>query len=166
MAETTSAKIYGLKEMEEALKAMSSQLGGKEGRPVNAALNAARRSVLKRAQANAPVKTGRLRRAIVSMEERNPKAYSVVKYVGVRKGKKRDDESGAWYAPIVEFKGGKGGEGKGFMQRSIDPEADGRVYAKSLASGVERLAKKIGDENTRQLAAQVRKAHTIKKPKA
>ena len=193
MAETTSAKIYGLKEMEEALKAMSSQLGGKEGRPVNAALNAARRSVLARAKANAPISKngsnidwhkskngkwvhggpngqkaapGRLRRAIVNMEERRPEHYSVVKYVGVRKGKTRNDENGAWYAPIIEFRGGANGEGKGFMQRSISPEADGRVYAKSLASGVERLAKKIGDENTRQLAAQVRKAHTIKKPKA
>ncbi len=162
MAEISNVKIYGLKEMEDALKSMSKQLGGKEGRPVNNALNAARRSVLKRAKENAPIKTGRLRNAIVNIEERHPEYYSVVKYVGVRKGKTRADENGAWYAPFVEFKGGKGGEGKGFMQRAINPEVDGRIYAKSLAGGVERLAKKIGDENARKLAAQVRKAHTVK----
>jgi len=99
---------------------------------------------------------GRLRRAILVKYERNPRNYSEIVYVGVRNGSDRNDPNGAWYAPIVEFQGGAGGIGKGFLRNSISPAFHTKMFADKVGAGIARVAKKIGSDNLREVAAKAR----------
>jgi len=99
---------------------------------------------------------GRLRRAIIVKYEKSPRHYSEIVYVGVRNGNSRNDPDGAWYAPIVEFNGGAGGQGKGFLRNSITPAFHTKMFADKLGAGIERVAKKIGSQNLREVAARAR----------
>ena len=105
----------------------------------------------------APEDTGRLKRSIFWKRERNPRRLNEIVYVGPRLGKSREDPNGAWYAAIVEFQGGKDGVGKGFMRRSIDPDRDTNTIRKRLATGIERVAKKVGNENAAKVGARIKK---------
>jgi hypothetical protein len=148
---TINTQIAGMKELEDALKELGSEVAGaKNGGLVRNALNAAGRSVVARMKENAPVDTGRLRNSIFKFAEKNPRRLSEIVYVGPRLGKSRADEKGAWYAAIVEFK-------TPFMRTSIKPEEDAATIRKNLASGIERVAKKIGNKNAAAVGARIKK---------
>ena len=150
MSIKVEAKIAGLRELEQALKDLGSEVAGSKGGLVKNALNAAGRDVEARMKADAPRDTGRLRDSIFKFREKNPRRLSEIVYVGPRLGKSRDDPKGAWYAAIVEFK-------TGFMRRSIHQDEDTATIRKNLATGIERVAKKIGNENARKVGARIKK---------
>jgi hypothetical protein len=158
---------------------------GKEGKLVPNALRwVARNNILPRMKRNAPISAsgsnidwhysangkwvhggpngkkadkGRLRRSIFYKPERNPRYLNEVFYIGPRAGEDRNDPEGAWYAAIVEFQGGAGGAGRGFMRKSINPEADTKAYAYRLGVGIERVAKKIGNQNLAAVGSAAKK---------
>lgn len=155
-------EIIGLRELEKALKELSGEMSRRGDTAPNLVKNAlsyaARTSVKPRMQALAPKDTGRLANSIFHKLERSPRILSEVAYVGPRAGKSRDDPNGAWYAAIVNARGGAGGRGKGFMQRSIVPQEDVRVIAGNLGAGIERVAKKIGAANLQAVGSKAKKA--------
>ena len=156
-------RVDGMAELEKALKDLRAEMSsrgkaGKEGNLVmNALRYAGRTSVMPRMVTNAPEDTGRLKRSIFYKPERNPRYLDEVFYVGPRLGKSRDDPKGAWYAAIVEFKGGKNGRGKGYMRNSIRPEEDARIIGRNLGAGIERVAKKIGNKNLAEVGAAAKR---------
>jgi len=152
-----SVGVIGGRELEKALQELGSEVAGKGGGLVKNALNAAGRDVEARMKANVPVDTGRLQRSIIRFRERNPRRLSEIVYVGPKAGKTRSDESGAWYAAIVEFQGGKGGRGAGFMRRSIHHDQDTATIRRNLATGIERVARKVGNKNAQAIGARIKK---------
>jgi hypothetical protein len=169
------AEFIGGKELLIALKDLGSEVAGNKSNVVLNSLHAAGRDVKKRMVEGAPIsdkgtfigtgenrergERGRLKRSIRKFAEKAPHTLNEVVYVGPRAGKNRADPNGAWYAAIVEFQGGAGGVGKGYMQRSIDHLPDTRTIARSLGGSVARLAKKIGNENARAVGAKVKRAN-------
>lgn len=109
---------------------------------------------------------GRLRRSIIVKYERRPRVLSEVVYVGPKVGKSRNDPNGAWYAAIVEMHGGEGGRGKGFMRKAITPEYHTRIIARVIGTGIERVAKRIGNENLRAVGARAKRTYASAKGRA
>lgn len=165
--------IVGGDELQKALEELGSEVAGQKGGLVKNALFAAGRVVKARMVENAPEsekgswigtgnnrhrgQPGRLKRSIQMFREKNPRKLSEITYVGPMAGKTRDDPKGAWYAAIVEFQGGKGGKGEGYMRRSINPEEDTKTIRVNLAKGIERVAIKIGNANARAVGAKIKK---------
>ena len=186
-----TTEFVGGDELLRALKDLGSEVAGaKNGGLVRNALQAAARDVVKRMIAGAPesekgshidwhlsengkwtnggpngqrAPKGRLKRSIFKKVERNPHKLNEIIYVGPRAGADRNDPKGAWYASLVEFQGGAGGKGQGFMRNSIKQEADSKTIARSLSTGIIRVANKIGNENARAVALKVRRANKAKK---
>jgi HK97 gp10 family phage protein len=172
MAETVSFKVHGLKELQKALTQLPKELVGKNGGPVKTALMAATLPIMKTAQNTVPNRdqinnltgekgdnSGRLMRAISRRRATKVRKGSEAVQVFVRKGKKRDDESGAWYAPWVEF-GAKGLPGTRWFTKALESnkETSTEIFRRNLAGAIARIAKKIGNENIRAVAAQVKKS--------
>jgi len=157
MSVQTKFFVAGMAELEKALQDLGSEIAGSKGGLVKNALLDAGRDVKDRMKANAPKDTGRLRRSIKHFREKNPRRLSEIVYVGPMLGSSRDDPNGAWYAAIVEFQGGAGGKGAGYARRAIHPEEDYGTIRKNLATGVERVAKKVGNENARAVGARIKK---------
>ena len=88
-------------------------------------------------------------------KERHPRKLSEIVYVGPKAGKDRSDQSGAWYAAIVEFQGGKNGKGAGYMRNSINDSEDVKTITLSLAKQITTQAKRIGNKNAQEVAAKV-----------
>lgn len=106
MATGATVKVEGLRELGEAMSALSSDIANRVSR---SATNAGAQVIRKRAQALAPVATGNLRKNIIVRRLREPSGRLTQEYiVTVRKGKvtKRQAASGlsdAYYARFVEF---------------------------------------------------------------
>ena len=166
MSIKTSMRVDGLKELEWALKELPKELTGKAGGPVKLALKAAAQPVLETAQGKAMVhsKTGTLMGALKVQRHPRPKYLNEIYGVGVDPGKRPEkgapqDTGKPWYAMIVEYGGrGKSGPLKGFMRQSLEVnrEKSTKIYATKLATGIERIARKVGNENARRVAAKVR----------
>jgi len=176
--------VIGFDQLDKALKRLRDEMKGKEG---NITANAARdvaKDVARRMMAFAPhsargshidwhrsktgkwvhggengerAPAGRLKRSIFYKREPRPRYLSELFLVGPRMGSSRNDPNGAWYAAIVEFRGGRGGRGQGFMRRSIDPGVHIPMFANSLAKRILTKAKKIGDQNSAEVAAAVKR---------
>ena len=156
-------QIAGLAELEKALKKLPAELVGKNGGPVRTALMAASLPVLRTAQTTIPDRDeipnkGQLAKAI----RRRRTKYSGTKgreavQVYIRKGAKRDDPSGAFYAPWVEF-GAKGLAPTRWFTKSLESNVENstNIFRSKLAGSIESIAKKIGNENARAVAAQVK----------
>lgn len=133
-------KLTGLKETQNVLYSYSQQLGDKV---VIAALTLGARAFVRQAKANAPVRTGRLRRAIYVKRSRiyNGKRDTgkIGVFVSVRQGRKRDDQKGAWYRHIVEKK-------VGFMRSAFDSQKQKAVEVAVAAflRGSESVKKRLG----------------------
>jgi len=165
--------VVGGDELQKALQELGSEVAGKGGGLVKNALFAAGRVVKARMIANAPEskngswvgkganrhrgQPGRLKRSIQMFREKNPRRLSEITYVGPMLGQSRDDPKGAWYAAIVEFQGGAGGKGAGYMRRSIHPDEDTATIRRNLATGIVRVATKIGNANARAIGARIKK---------
>lgn len=154
MSIQTTITVAGLAELEKVLKALPQELVGK-GRgaknPVYQALNEAAEPIFRSMQNLAPYDTGRLRGAIKKQRHPRPKYLNEIVGVGVDPGRTRDDKTGAWYGYIVEAK-------TGFMKRAAqkNKEKAVEIFRRSLATKLERIAKKLGDENARAVAAKVK----------
>ena len=163
-------QVHGLRELEKALKDLRHELAGKKEENIvaNALRKSAKETMLEPmiAQVIPHTKTGRLQRGLSVKRHPRPTGWTELFGVGVhrmgrrpRKGQE-DNEDLPWYAAIVEY-GGKGKRGplKGFMRRTAESNA-GRfveVFREDAARRIERIAKKIGNENLRQVGARIRK---------
>lgn len=163
MTVSVEFKVHGLKELQKALLQLPKELVSNNGGPVKTALMAATLPVLKTAQSTIPDRdeipnTGQLMRAIRRRRASRMRKGSEGVQVYIRKGKKRDDESGAYYAPMVEF-GAKGLAPTRWFTRSLETNAktSTEIFRTRLAGSIARIAKKIGNENLRAVAAQVKK---------
>jgi len=93
-----SVRISGLKEVAANLRKLDLRVERKLGMQ---ALRAGAKIIVKQARENAPTKTGRLKRAIGVMAIKDKGKIEL--QVGVKRGKKRSDLKGAWYAHFLEF---------------------------------------------------------------
>lgn len=152
MSIKTTVDVTGLKELEDALNELGSEVAGKNGGLVRTALMGAALPILKEAKARVPVDTGRLKNAIKRQRHRNPKYLSEIVGIGVDPGRNRDDESGAWYGFIVEAR-------KPFLRPAFEANRDNTVqtFRQKLAAGIERAAKKIGNKNAAAVGARIKK---------
>ena len=178
MSDGIQFQAIGGAELDKALRDLRAQMGGKEGNLVKNALSyVSRNSIKKDIVAAAPVSKegtsidwgyaggkykivgpkkappGRLQRAISSVVHRNPHLSELVGTGVFAKslGNSRNDPDGAWYAHIVEHR-------TGFMRNAFKHNAEkySREVSRQLATGIQRVARKIGDENSRAVAAKVK----------
>jgi HK97 gp10 family phage protein len=159
-----SFKVTGLKELHDALTKLPKELVSNNGGPVKTALMAATLPILKTAQNTIPDRDeipnkGQLMRAIRRRRATKARKGSEIVQVYIRKGRKRDDESGAYYAPWVEF-GAKGLAPTRWFTRSLESNAQNstEIFRKNLAGSIVRIANKIGAENLRTVAARVKQS--------
>lgn len=160
MSLQTKVDVIGLDELLEVLKDLPAELvsqGRGAKNPVFKALDAAAEPVLKSMQNLAPYDSGRLRGAIKKQRHPKPRILNEIVGVGVDPGRSRDDQSGAWYGYIVEAR-------TGFMRRAADKNREKvvNIFSNELASRLEKIAKKVGNENARKVAAQVRAQTTVR----
>jgi len=150
-----TTKIHGGKELDEVLRQLPAELVSRSGGPVKLSLKKAAQPVYDDAVLKVPTKTGRLRNAI-QKPQRHPRPKHLVEIygVGVNLGKDRDDPSGAWYARIVEFN-------TSFLRTAMEKnrKKSTNIYATEMGTRIERIGKKIGNENARKVGAKVRKAN-------
>lgn len=103
MDDNFSIRIRGIAEINRALFQFNARLGERVNR---LAARKGANYMLKQIRAAAPVKTGRLKRAI---KVKNSKINQIRKngktgvYITISPGKKRDDPKGAWYGKFVEI---------------------------------------------------------------
>lgn len=145
--------VSGLAELEKVLKELPKELVSKgRANPVFKSLDAAADHVLKSMQNLAPYDTGRLRGALKKQRHPNPKFLNEIVGVGVDPGRSRQDKNGAWYGYIVEAK-------TGFMKRAAQKNRAKVIstFRNELATRLEKIAKKAGNENARKVAAEVAK---------
>jgi HK97 gp10 family phage protein len=127
-------KVTGLREVQRSLYSYSQQLGDKV---VIQALLEGARFMQKRARANAPKRTGRLRRGIVVRKSKinNGKRRELLGvYMTLRKGRGRADKNDAFYGRFVEDGynvRGKSRTGKG-QRKEIVERFGRRTGRKSL----------------------------------
>lgn len=139
-------KITGLKEVQKALYSYSQQLGDKV---VVSALSTGAKPMLKQARLNAPVRTGRLRKAIYMKKSKlynGKRNANVGVYISVRSGKKR----GAYYAGMIENgwkdRGGKRHAGRQFIHRAFlfKREEAVRIAVAAFHLGADIVKRKVG----------------------
>ena len=162
-------EVHGLRELEKALKDLRHEMAGRKEENIvaNALRKSAKQTMLEPmiAQVTPHSKTGRLQRGLSVRRHPRPSGWSELFGVGVHKMGKRpgkgqpDTETLPWYAAIVEY-GGKGKRGplKGFMRRTAESNAQRfvEVFREDAARRIERIAKKIGNENLRQVGSRIR----------
>jgi hypothetical protein len=144
-------KVTGLREAQKALYAYSQQLGD---RVVIASLRRGAAVMLKQARANAPKRTGALRRALVVKKSKihNGKRSTgtLGLYLSIRKGKGRKDPRDAFYGSIIEgdwtSRGGRKIAGKRFVQRAYTAQRENsaRLIVQSAIRGAEIVARRTG----------------------
>ncbi len=135
MPDMVIVKITGLKELEKKMLALGPKIGRKA---LKGALVAGAKEIKKEARALAPMKTGRLRRAmyIKTMSKPNPFKENVI--FGVRHGRKMSKKDlDAYYWTFLEF-GTKFIKKMSFVQIAFQ-----RAQKKALDKFKETLAKKI-----------------------
>ena len=89
--------------------------------------------VLRTAQANVPVDTGRLKHAIKRRRHPNPTVLNEIVGVGVDMGRKRGDTGGAFYGRIIELR-------QPFLRPALETNRakSTAIYATKLAVGIEK----------------------------
>jgi HK97 gp10 family phage protein len=145
-----TVKITGLKEAQKALYSYSQQMGD---RVVRAALRQGANLVLKQARANAPKRTGALKKALRvanSKINNGRKRKGVIGlYLSIRRGKGRGDPRDAFYGKFVES-GWQSGQtkvaGQKFVERAYlsQRENAAKLIAQSAIRGAEIVARRTG----------------------
>ena len=163
MSIRVKVRVVGQKELEDALRKLPAELVSNKGGVVKTALFAAMAPVQVTAKSTVPNRdnvedTGRLANAVTRKRVSNPKFYSEAIMVIVKSGKNRADTSGAWYGPFVEF-GSRGLAAAHWLRNAMDSNNSKSlgIYRTRLAGGIARIAKKIGDENTRKVAQSIKR---------
>lgn len=169
--------VVGLKELEDALRKLAPMIVGLKGYPQNALRNAARDAAkvaeddaanrvhhlrqLEPKKGQTPYKrTGRLEDAItvkimgVRYRDKatlggNSKEYF---YVGAKSGKSKNDPNGAYYTRFVE-QGTDKMPARPFLRPAVENNKAKIIntFQSKLRKDLLKIAKKIGDENTRDL---------------
>lgn len=125
---TFEAKIKGIAEVKRAIYAYNAKLGE---RVTRVALRAGANAMLKEIRSAAPVKTGRLKRAI---KIKNSKINTLRRngavgiYITVSPGKNRRDAKGAYYAKWVETGYMRGSQRTGKRGRSGGVRVEGKHF--------------------------------------
>jgi len=154
-------EVHGLSELQDALTKLPRELVAKNGGPVRTALMAATLPVVRTAQSTIPDRddvpnTGLLARMISRRRStKTPRGVEAVQvFIRGNKQQLRD----AYYAPWVEF-GAKGVPGSRWFTRSLESNVKNstEIFRRSLAGSIARIAKKIGNENLRQVGARIKK---------
>ena len=161
MTLTVQTNIYGLKELDKALSQLPKELVGKAGGPLKTALMAAALPVLRTAQQTVPDRddipnTGLLSSMIKRRRATKNRKGSETVQVFIRGNKQQRKD--AYYAPWLEF-GAKGLAPTRWFTKSLESNRTNSVeiFRKNLAGSVERIARKIGNENLRAVGAQLKK---------
>ncbi len=165
MSLLVNVEIIGGRELLKALKelgAAASQRGG----PVKSALRKASLPILDSAQMSAAkhTDTGDLLASLKILRHPNPINLNEIYGVGVHSMGKRpergkDQRTGKpWYAALVEYGGrGKSGPLKGFLRAAMESNRakSNAIFRRELGAGIEKIAKKVGNENARKVGAKV-----------
>lgn len=159
-----TVKIEGLRELREALlRTIPAEL---QGKTLQKALGAGTALVVRDAKARAPVDTGRLRKAIYAVRNKqNSNGVFEERVVTVRRGKKFQKTSrDAYYWKFVEF-GHRTGAGKGKYLKKVDRPggrgvvSTGVVPAKPfLRPAFESQKRPALEAITKRLGAEIEKA--------
>lgn len=98
-------RVEGLSDLAGMLRNLPSDISGRNGGPLAAALSKQARLVRNAARLRVPVDSGRLRNAIVVLRDRNPerRGRTEAYFVYVKPGRTRADKRGAFYAAFVEY---------------------------------------------------------------
>jgi hypothetical protein len=162
MSVKVNFEVHGLKELQKALTELPKELVSNKGGPVKTALMAATLPVMRTAQSTIPDRddipnTGLLASMIRRRRATKVRAGSEAVQVYVRGNKKQMRD--AYYAPWLEF-GAKGLPGTRWFTKSLESNAQNSVniFKTHLASSIEKIAKKIGNENSRAVAAKARQS--------
>jgi HK97 gp10 family phage protein len=134
------AKIKGIAEVKRAIYAYNAKLGE---RVTRVALRQGANVMLKQIRAAAPVKTGRLKKAIKlknSRINRINKNGKVGLYITVSAGKNRKDPKGAYYARWVEMGYNKGSKRTGKKTRSGGVRVEGRHFVRDTFNATKNAA--------------------------
>lgn len=108
-------KVEGFREMSNVLKKLDRDVERKLGL---SALRSGARKILAEAKRRVRKKTRRLEKAIII--KALPKKSKVIQLaIGVKRGKKRNDETGAWYGHLIEF-GTKFMPAKPYLRPALD----------------------------------------------
>ena len=138
-----SFDVKGAKELEKALK----DLMPKEARKVvKTAVRLGAKPLLETAKNNAPVKTGRLRKAIKSRVWRNPDKGEAGQKVFINPGANSEDTKGAYYGNMIDSghisKDGTFIPGAHFMDKAYALEQQASdMTIKEIENGIMRVAK-------------------------
>lgn len=158
MTDRVTWRVDGLKELESALKELGSDVAGKNGGLVRTALMNAALPVWRESQrlALASVDTGALQDAITRRRIKDPDIGTSeqvdVGLFSTGKGKK------VWYGKFVEF-GTRLHRAQPFLRPALEGNRSVAVnnFRRNLATGIERVAKRIGNENARKVGARIKK---------
>ena len=158
---TVKFQVHGLSELEKALTQLPKELVSNKGGPIKSALMSATLPVMRTAQSTVPDRDNIRNTGLLSSMVRRrratkqPKGREAVQ-VYIRGNKKQEKD--AYYAPWLEF-GAKGLPGTRWFTKSLESNAQNsiNIFKTKLAGSIERIAKKIGNENIRAVAAQAKK---------
>ena len=170
MSISLKVEVIGLRELEKALKELPPELVSKG--QVARALRKAAVPVLETAQSLVPVSAkgsisgsegnrkrfpkGRLKRAIKIQKHPNPRYLNEIYGVGVDPGTTRDDERGAWYGYIVEFR-------TSFLRTAMEVNRtkSTKIFSAFMGGVVERAGRKVGNKNAQAIGAKVKRANKL-----
>jgi HK97 gp10 family phage protein len=161
---TNKTEVIGFPELEDALRKLGPMIAGKKGYPKNPLRNAARAGAKiaeDAARENAPERTGTLRKAITkklmsakyrdqALMQGDSREYY---YIGATAGKGRTHD--AYYAKWVE-RGTDRLAARPFLRPAVTRNTKKIQSAidSKLRKDLIKIAKKIGDENTRALLSK------------
>jgi hypothetical protein len=155
-------EVHGLRELEKALTQLPKELVSNNGGVVKTALMAATLPVMRTAQTTVPDRDEIPNTGLLADMIRRRRATKVAKgreavQVYIRGNKKQEKD--AYYAPWLEF-GAKGLPGTRWFTKSLESNAQNsiNIFKTRLAGSIARIAKKIGNENIRAVAAQVKRS--------
>lgn len=136
-----------LETLTKRLRALPSEVSGHRGGPLRVALYAVAKELRSRSIQRVPVGSGRLRRAIVIVRDKQPQRTNRANeryLVSVRSGRSRDDPRGAYYGSIVHYGTSPGKRGPSKARRfigdawnSMEKEAI-TIFTDNLAKGMDR----------------------------
>lgn len=137
------SQIRGLKDLDDALKALPREIAGKNGGPLRTALRSAAVVIRNRAMELAPKETGRLSRAIVIRRDKTPAPVNERFVIKPRKGASRRDLRGAYYWHFVEF-GTEKNPAQPFLRPAYDQTNQSALdtFKRRLAVGIKSAAKR------------------------
>ena len=167
MSISIKTEIIGGKELERALRELG-EAAGQKGGPVKLALKHAAEPVLAAMKAKAVqhTQTRLLLNALKSQRIANPRLYNEIYAVGVYGVGKRPPKDATdkrattpWYAYVVEYGGWhNSGPLKGFIRNALENNQNkvNTIYLTDLRTGINKIAKKIGNKNAQVVEAKVR----------